>query len=162
MAGRKPKPTAIKIRAGNPGKRPLNNAEPEYREAGSLRAPRGVLPDDAAELWRVLAPMLSDAGVLRETDKTALTALCLHFWLVRRAAEAIRREGITVAVETASGVVMRRNPATAILAENSTALRSYLAEFGLTPSSRVRVRAAPAREKTLAELLFEEAEEAAE
>jgi len=29
MAGRKPKPTALKIIEGNPGKRPLNKNEPK-------------------------------------------------------------------------------------------------------------------------------------
>ena len=38
MAGRKPKPTRLKIIQGNPGKRPLNKNEPQP-ERRLMRAP---------------------------------------------------------------------------------------------------------------------------
>ncbi|MGH7717148.1 MAG: phage terminase small subunit P27 family, partial [Vulcanimicrobiaceae bacterium] len=47
MAGRKPKPTHLKLVAGNPGKRPPNENEPQPE--GDLEdAPEGLTPSQQA------------------------------------------------------------------------------------------------------------------
>lgn len=152
--GRKPKPTELKKLAGNPGKRKLNDAEPQFG-AAEIRVPRGKLPPEARELWKVLAPQLAQSGVLKATDLPALEVLCLHYAMVRRAWAIVAEKGVTAESTTAAGVVIKKNPAAGVLRENSMAFKGYLTEFGLTPSSRVRIKAEPAeREESLAELLF--------
>ena len=42
--GRKPKPTALKVLEGNPGKRPLNDREPVPPRA-ALKCPAWLLPE---------------------------------------------------------------------------------------------------------------------
>ena len=42
--GRKPKPTALKVLEGNPGKRPLNDHEP-IPPKGELKCPSWLLPE---------------------------------------------------------------------------------------------------------------------
>ena len=42
--GRKPKPTALKVLEGNPGKRPLNDREP-VPPKGTLKCPAWLLPE---------------------------------------------------------------------------------------------------------------------
>ena len=42
--GRKPKPTALKLLEGNPGKRPLNDREPVPPRA-ALKCPAWLLPE---------------------------------------------------------------------------------------------------------------------
>ena len=42
--GRKPKPTALKVLEGNPGKRPLNENEP-IPPKGSIKCPSWLLPE---------------------------------------------------------------------------------------------------------------------
>jgi len=158
-AGRKPKPTAIKKLAGNPGKRPLNGAEPQPGEA-DLRVPYGRLPEDGQKLWRVLAPQLAETGVLKATDLPALEMMCLHYAVVRRAWDELDKGDLTS--PTGQGSV-KRNPVVAIFRENSAAFHSYATDFGLTPSSRVRIKVEPVqREKTLAELLFDGVEDGVE
>lgn len=169
MAGRKPKPTSLKKLAGNPGKRPLNKAEPRP-PAASIRAPKGRLPKDALRLWRILAPLLNGMGVLTAADLPALEMTCLHFAVARAALNEMlvdgrveaeddegRRyvvsEGIAVTAEGIGGI--KKHPAASVFRENSQTFRMYLTEFGLTPAARVRVKAQPAEEKSLAEMLFE-------
>ena len=60
--GRKPKPTAMKVLEGNPGKRPLNFAEPHSEK----KLPHGPewLEDEAKAEWERLAVPLYNLGLL--------------------------------------------------------------------------------------------------
>ncbi len=155
VRGRKPKPTAIKELAGNPGKRPLNKAEPQPGDA-DIRVPKGRLPKEGRELWHVLAPQLAELGVLKATDLPALEVLCLHYAMVRRAWKIVEREGVTAESVSVAGTTVKKHPAASVLRENAMAFKGFLTEFGLTPSSRVRIKTDGAeKEKSLADLLFE-------
>ena len=71
--GRKPKPTADKAARGNPGRRPLNQNEPQF--AGRAKMPRW-LSDAAKKEWRRLAPELERIGVLTMAGETAFAIYC--------------------------------------------------------------------------------------
>lgn len=58
MAGRKPKPTALKELEGNPGKRKLNKKEPMPGK-GMPDCPKWLLPD-AQEEWKRLRMTLAN------------------------------------------------------------------------------------------------------
>lgn len=149
--GRKPKPTEIKRMTGNPGKRALNSDAPTFPAAILTRAPR-VLSPQARRLWRDLAPVLAGAGLLTIADLPAFTALCMHFGMMVEAAQQVKAEGATI---MASMGETRKHPATSLIAENSRALKSYLVEFGLSPSSRVRLKGmGEGQDSSLAEMLF--------
>jgi P27 family predicted phage terminase small subunit len=151
MAGRKPKPTALKVLAGNPGKRPLNQNEPRP-EPADYKIPRGRLPKDGQRLWRELAPKLTELGVLTEVDLPAFEMLCLHYALARQALDEIEGTGLTIIEEGKT----KKNPAMQAFRENSQAYKSLLVEFGLTPSSRSRIVTDVLEdEPSLAELLFD-------
>ena len=66
MAGRKPKPTALKKLEGNPGKRKLNTKEP-VPEKGMPDCPKWLLSEAKVE-WNRLCKKLSEMGVLTEID----------------------------------------------------------------------------------------------
>ena len=72
--GRKPKPTALKVLEGNPGKRPLNDREP-VPPKGTLKCPAWLLPEAKKE-WKRLAPALEAMGVLTMADLTAFEGYC--------------------------------------------------------------------------------------
>jgi phage terminase small subunit len=74
MAGRPPKPTRLKILNGNPGKRPLNAAEPQ--PARGVPSCPAWLDDYAKEKWAELAELLHGLGVLTLADGETLTVLC--------------------------------------------------------------------------------------
>jgi P27 family predicted phage terminase small subunit len=155
----RPKPTALKKLQGNPGKRPLNLQEPKPGKA-DIRVPRGKLPKDGQALWRVIAPVLDRLGVLTEADLPALEMLCLHYSVTRLAWQSLNDDGLTVEsiveTEDEKRITIKKNPAASIFRENSLAFKSYLAEFGLTPASRVRLKVdTTEKEMSLAEMLFE-------
>jgi len=72
--GRKPKPTALKVLEGNPGKRPLNENEP-VPPKGSIKCPTWLLPEAKKE-WKRLAPPLEAMGVLTIADISAFEGYC--------------------------------------------------------------------------------------
>lgn len=114
MTGRPPKPTALRVLAGNPGKRPLNDREPT---PGALDlTPPAELSAEAVPQWNRIAPMLAKCGVLRQTDRDILTHYC-EAYVVHYA--NIRAGKINVG----------------LLGQ----MRQMLGELGMTPSARSRI-----------------------
>jgi P27 family predicted phage terminase small subunit len=155
MAGRRPKPTAVKDLTGNPGHRPLNGTEPQPKPS-TARAPRG-LGIDGARFWHKYAPALAGLGVLTAVDEPALEMAAEHYEVAIRAAHQLHDEELTV--EGRDGP--KKNPLTQILRDNSTALRSWLTEFGMTPASRSKLHAPTEEQPSLADELFRMAAERA-
>lgn len=67
MAGRKPKPTAVKKLEGNPGKRKLNTKEPVPAK-GMPACPDWLMPEAKKE-WERLAKLMNQMGVLTEVGR---------------------------------------------------------------------------------------------
>lgn len=112
--GQRPKPTALKLITGNPGKRPINAQEPQYPPCAT-DVPEW-LGDAAQAHWRRLAPMLSRSGVLKESDRDLLATYCATF---AEYVEAVRGGGASMAMVGQ--------------------LRQLMGELGLTPSARARI-----------------------
>ena len=148
--GPKPKPTELKKLAGNPGKRPLNGQEPQP-EPASRRCPHG-LSDGAKKFWRTMAKDLIRLGMLTAVDVPAFLLMAEHYAIAREARDLISEKGLT---DIDVNGLTRKHPLLQVWRDNSTAYRMYASEFGLTPSSRSRLKApAPNDEPSLAELLF--------
>lgn len=137
MAGRKPKPTAVKKLEGNPGKRKLNTKEPMPGN-GMPDCPKWLLPE-AKEEWNRLCEKLNQMGVLTDIDRTAFAAYCQSYARWKEAQEHINSEGATY--ETENGM-QRPNPYVAICNTEQRLMMSAASEFGLTPSARSRIMAA--------------------
>jgi P27 family predicted phage terminase small subunit len=67
-------PTVLKIAAGNPGKRRLNQREPTPPAASTI--PPDALDTDALEQWYRLYPMLIDMGVMTSAEEGMLIRYC--------------------------------------------------------------------------------------
>jgi P27 family predicted phage terminase small subunit len=136
MRGRKPKPTVLRKLDGNPGKRPINDREPA--------APEGIpdcpdyLDDVAREEWFRTAAVLKDMGLLSLADRTALAAYCTAYsrWVL--AEEQVRKFGAIVK-SPEKGFPMK-SPYLTVADQSMEAMRKFMVEFGLTPSSRSRIR----------------------
>src|SRR5579859_506648 len=74
MRGRKPKPSRLKILQGNPGKRPLNDKEPQPA-AGRPSCPK-ALGGEARKEWNRVARALLRLGLLTHIDRAALAGYC--------------------------------------------------------------------------------------
>ncbi len=141
MRGRKPKPTNLKILEGNPGKRALPKNEPKLG-LDSTEPPADLTdPKNAIGLaeWKRIAHILAGAGVLTEGDKTALMAYCLCFQRWIDAEAKVREHGVFQ--ETPNGY-LQINPYMTVVSRCMEQMKSFMVEFGLTPSSRVRLSGA--------------------
>ena len=134
MAGRKPKPTKLKLIAGNPRKRPLNDREPEPKP-GIQECPTH-LDEEARAEWERIAPELSAMGVLARIDRAALAAYCQAWsrW-VKTEGEILKRD---LVVKTPGSGYPMQNPYIPIANTAMDFMRKFLVEFGLTPASRSR------------------------
>ncbi len=141
MAGRRPKPTALRLLEGNAGKRPLNKKEPKPKR-GVPTSP-SYLSKRAKEAWVRIGGELEAMGVLTIADGTALEVLVLTYDEWRSAHDAIVDRGgaLSYDCETETGTIVRAYPEVAIRADAAKRLRGMLTEFGLTPSSRSKVAA---------------------
>lgn len=133
MVGRRPKPTALKIMQGNPGKRPLNNSEPT--PTGTPTCPRHLSKEAKAE-WRRISEELSAMGLLTKVDRAALAAYCEAWARWCEAERQIQKFGLVV--KSPSGYPMQ-NPYVGIANTALDQMRKFLVEFGMTPSSRSRL-----------------------
>ena len=144
MRGRKPKPTHLKLVAGNPGRYPLNKAEPKH--ALSIPSPPPELSDDAKVEWGRVADRLYRAGTLSEVDRGALAAYCQSYgrWIqaertLAKLAEADKATG-GLLIKTSNGNAIQ-NPLVGIANKAASDMVRYAAEFGMTPSARSRIKA---------------------
>lgn len=140
-AGRKPKPTALKVLEGNPGRRPLPRREPQPT-VGSTVCPTW-LPDEGKAEWKRVAPRLLRLGLLTELDRAALALYCDAWAQYARASAFIREHGHTYTNSRGKEV---QYPQVGIAASAAVQLRGWCAEFGMTPSSRSRMQVAPQTE----------------
>lgn len=141
MAGRRPKPTALKALHGNPGKRRLPKNEPKPPAASAELPTPGYLNRYAKQEWRRLAPILRDLGLLTETDLGLLEAWCSAKGDLVQAERQLKRGGIVV--EDSKGN-LRRSPWVMVKSKAIEQMCRLGTEFGFSPASRPRL-GAPAR-----------------
>lgn len=124
MAGRKPKPTKLKVLEGNPGKQRLPKGEPE--PISGMPTPPEYLDEIALGEWERLAGGLHSMGLLYDVDRAAFASYCRAFsmWV---------------------GALLEHDHAKATEAEKQ--MLKFAVEFGMTPSARARLAIDPGRGK---------------
>ena len=147
-AGRRPKPSAIKRLEGNPGKRKLNDREPQP-EKTAPPCPEWLEPD-AKEEWNRLSSHMEELGILTEVDMAAFASYCQAYARWKRAEEELTTLGRTI-VKTNSGY-WQQVPQVAIAQSYLKIMTKAAAEFGLTPASRSRIIAGDTRQGSVDEL----------
>jgi len=158
MPGRKPKPTMLKLLQGNPGKRPLNEDEPQPKR-GIPTMPKKLKPFPfAVKEWKAEAKILDNMGVMTEADARALAERAYISYKLQKLALDIEVEGDTVETyginrdgeefllssKTNPKVVQQK----ALLSE----YRQYGSLLGLDPSSRSKLKADNPKKKSKAQL----------
>jgi P27 family predicted phage terminase small subunit len=134
MRGRKPKPTHLKLLEGNPGHRPINLAEPKPR-AGLPSCPSHLNAAAKAE-WKRLVVELQAIGILTRIDRAVLAGYCQAWGRWVEAEEKLKET--PPLIRTPAGYVQLSPWLTIANRERELMLR-YMAELGLTPSSRTRL-----------------------
>ncbi len=137
MKGRKPKPTELKRRSGNPGRRKLNKYEPSA--GGILRKPGG-LDTNRSELWAEAVDCFTKLGILDRADQIALELLCRTHYEWRECLEIFETDGrVCNAVDKNGRSYLTTHPAVRQASDGSKRLRSILSDFGMTPSARIHL-----------------------
>jgi P27 family predicted phage terminase small subunit len=134
MRGRKPKPTRLKLIEGNPGKRPITGREPKPPSAQPT-CPSHLSPKAKAE-WKRLAASLNGIGLLTMIDRAALAAYCQSWG---RWVEAERKLTETPPLLKTPAGYVQQSPWLTIANKERELMAKYMAELGLTPSSRSRL-----------------------
>lgn len=147
--GPAPKPTALKLAAGNPGRRPIDTSE-VIPPAGKPEPPE-FLNELGRSYWERLVPQLTACGLARKIDGLALGRYCdmLAQWVMVR--RFLEQHGPSYAVrgepkagpngEAIPGRVLgfRTYPQVGIALRLQQQLITMEREFGLTPAARTRI-----------------------
>jgi len=134
-SGRKPKPTAKKELAGNPGKRQLNKDEPDFGQVTNIDAPEWLTPE-ARDMWSRVAPLLCAQHILQFTDLHNLEIFCSAYGNWREAQAELIKNGPVVSGAQGGPV---KNPAATVVKEAAGQMATFGAMLGLDPSSRQRL-----------------------
>lgn len=129
--GPRREPTALKLIKGNPGKRALNDAEPQLSVPKNSEPPER-LGKEAAEEWVRLYAELVEKGVLTEGDVAIFEEYCYTLGELRKF------ERLTKEYSPEVAILKGFHKATVTLRNQ---LRQLAGDLGLTPSSRSGVKA---------------------
>lgn len=135
VRGRKPKPPAKREREGNRRKRKDTRVIPEPRAPiGEELAPPTWLDAAAKRTWNELVPELQKVGVLAVVDRGALAIACQSYADIVDARKKLR------GVKPGTKVWWRESQRGQHAVKT---FKAFATEFGLTPSSRMRLDLAP-------------------
>ena len=127
--GPKKEPTALKRFKGNPSHETLPN---EVQPKGKAVMPEW-LSDHARQYWDEIATAIEPIGLLTSVDTGALSHLCDQMALYQQARQDIEEEGYYYVSDKGNQI---SHPSVGLLYKADAAIRSYMREFGLTPSAR--------------------------
>jgi P27 family predicted phage terminase small subunit len=134
MKGRKPKPTHLKLISGNPGKRPLNDAEPI--PLGDLSEPPDWLTESQKAGWNY-AIEHAPAFLLKKLDRSALVVWVVAEDLHRQASENVAKYGILTEAPN-TGYPMQ-SPYLPVVNKQAQIMLKVAEQLGFTPASRSRI-----------------------
>lgn len=143
-----PKPSALKLLQGNPGKRAINKSEPK---------PYSCIPECpshldamARKIWARVGDRLLRLGLVTELDETMFALYCQTYSTWLQLSRDVKKEGVFIPVPvivdgepiTIDGKALttqEKNPKQIELRLLTVQLKNLAAEFGMSPSSRTRL-----------------------
>ena len=145
MKGRKPLPTNLKVIHGTARPHRVNDQEPKPEKVRRPLAPKS-LSADARKHWKKIARDLEACGVLTLMDQDALALYCELYAQWVEAGDMIQKKGIVIAdprylAKETPVTVPIQSPYFMASLKLAEQMKAMLCEFGMTPSSRSRIRA---------------------
>jgi P27 family predicted phage terminase small subunit len=136
MAGRKKKPTQLKVLQGTFRADRANPNEP---------SPDSCIPDapdhlskDALIEWGRMSSHLYKLGLLSEIDRTALAIYCQTYSRMIKYEKIVSEKGELI--KTSTGAI-QLSPAMWVVNKAIEQCHKFLVEFGMSPASRAKVTA---------------------
>jgi len=137
--GPPPQPTHLKVLRGNPGEKPLNDAEP--RPPDDDGAPDPILRGDALAKWTETVPVLRGMGVWSQADRAAWVRYCILYETFLRNKRLVDEKGDVMRLTTANGsTYLQVSPYSTQMFAAAKEMLRIEQQFGLTPASRSQVR----------------------
>lgn len=152
--GPMPKPTALKVLQGNPGKRALNLSDGVNPRVEIPSPPKHLAPAARKE-WKRITPILEELGLISGLDRAALGLYCqcvgrleeLELAFTGQVKRLQADEGMEYAdaVYRASYAVAKSGYAqqsviVQLIRSQRHEVHRYLMHFGLSPAARARVQ----------------------
>ena len=147
-----PKPSVLKLIAGNPGKRALNLSD-GVNPRVEIPTPPKHLAGAARKEWRRITPLLEELGLISGLDVAALALYCQSYGRLVDLETAFNKRvdvqtsaGLTLAeavAKTATGTTPSGYEQQSVLVQlirsHREEVNRYLMHFGLSPAARARV-----------------------
>ncbi len=148
--GRKPKPTESKKLEGNPGKRKLNDKEPK---------PDVVIPEcpphlegEARKEYKRITEELLKLKIITKIDRATLVSYCQAWADLLHATKMVKKEGEVLYSDKGNAYL---NPWKGIQTSSMDRIARLSSEFGMTPSSRSRLKVeTPTEEDEMEKMLM--------
>jgi P27 family predicted phage terminase small subunit len=140
MAGRPPKPSALKLIEGNKGKRAPNKQEPDPAYLNDLSAPEWM-PDGARKVWDEIVPHLRLARMLSTVDVPMLAMGCCSIDEYRQASKLADKRLLVKGQNDAGFPTL--NPALIIKSMAFKQAMAVFQQFGMSPAARTRIAIQP-------------------
>lgn len=148
-----PKPAALKVLEGNPGKRSLNLADGINPRVEIPSAPKH-LGQEARKEWKRITPLLEELGLISGLDRAALALYCQA---VGRLSELEIAFNGKVALAVATGMsypdavffasysttpsgYQQQSVIVQLISQHRLQVHRHLMHFGLSPAARGRVQ----------------------
>jgi P27 family predicted phage terminase small subunit len=129
-----PVPTYLKLLNGNPGKRPINQDEPQPK--GNLSDAPDWLSDGQKEIWEY-AIQNAPVGLLKMLDQSILEAWVVAKSMHQYANTKVQKHGQLVKTPNGNWI---QNPYLSILNKQAIIMMKAVNEMGFSPASRTRVK----------------------
>ena len=133
---RKPTPTHLKLLSGNPGKRPINDQEPDFKTSIKTMDPPKELGKQAKKLWINAVAEIPD-DLIKLVDMPELMRYCIAYEVFTKAYEMVRKEGAVI--KDSMGVV-KQNPWVVVMNSQSAIMTSAGSNLGFSPASRTKIK----------------------
>lgn len=148
--GPQPKPTVLKLIQGNPGKRPIDLSGEVMPEVGVPDIPRH-LNKEARKEWKRITVELQQLGLISKLDRAALALYCQAWGQMVLLEESLNAD-VELEMQRGGDISHAMSFTTAkgyqgqavkvqLINNLREQVNRYLAAFGLSPSSRGRVKA---------------------
>lgn len=154
MAGRPPKPTAVKVLEGTYRNDRVQSNEVLPDLLASIPGPPEGLGDWGQREWHTVCRWLHTVGNLAATDLSLIAAYCNevdNYWSYDA---HVKKSGAVVAIKNKDGLVVKvqKSPYTSLRKESLGEALKIAGQFGFTPSARSRLTMGRPMEKVKSKL----------
>lgn len=141
--GPKPIPANVHLLKGNPSKKRLSTLADGARVPIEIPACPPVLDAEAKREWKRISHELEKLGLIAKVDRGPLAVYCAAWSRWVKAEKKLKSLDDAGLIETTPNGYQQIGVWLQISNRAAEQIKSYMSEFGMTPSARVRVNVSP-------------------